>query len=79
MIECDKERLLGLLERLTAARSATPRTIPDVDWLANVIRAASGDHLNPLGAGALAEKIVDAMRRSDSGTAQRDISPNAVK
>jgi len=33
--------------------------IPDVDWLANVIRVEDGN--NSLGAGALAEKIVEAM------------------
>lgn len=38
--------------------SVAPR-VPDVDWLSNVIRAADGN--NTLGAGALAEKIVEAM------------------
>jgi len=33
--------------------------VPDVDWLANVIRAVDGYH--SLGAGALAEKLVDAI------------------
>jgi len=33
--------------------------VPDVDWLANVIRAVDGRH--SLRAGALAEKIVEAM------------------
>lgn len=33
--------------------------VPDVDWLSNVIRTADGSH--NLGAGALAEKIVEAM------------------
>lgn len=33
--------------------------VPDVDWLANVIRTADGNH--SLGAGALAEAIVAAM------------------
>jgi hypothetical protein len=32
---------------------------PDVDWLSNIIRAADGNHT--LGAGALAEKIVEAI------------------
>lgn len=36
--------------------------LPDVDWLSNVIRTADGNH--SLGAGALAEKIVDAMRNT---------------
>ena len=33
---------------------------PDVDWLANVIRSVDGRHT--LGAGALAEAIVEAMK-----------------
>lgn len=33
--------------------------VPDVDWLSNVIRSADGG--NKLGAGVLAEKIVEAM------------------
>lgn len=33
--------------------------VPDVDWLAQVIRAVDGSH--SLGAGVLAEKIVEAM------------------
>lgn len=38
---------------------AASREAPDVDWLANVIRTVDGSHT--LGAGALAEKIRDAM------------------
>lgn len=38
----------------------------DVNWLSNVIRTANGDHLNPIGAGALAEKIIEAIASSDS-------------
>lgn len=38
--------------------------VPDVDWLSNVIRAADGG--NNLGAGALAEKIVEAMQKGGS-------------
>lgn len=38
---------------------SAPAGVPEVDWLANVIRAADGNH--SLGAGALAEKIVEAM------------------
>jgi hypothetical protein len=33
--------------------------VPDIDWLANVIRTVDGS--NKLGAGALAEKIVEAL------------------
>jgi DNA repair exonuclease SbcCD ATPase subunit len=35
------------------------KLVPDVDWLANVIRQVDGNH--KLGAGALAEKIVEAI------------------
>lgn len=35
----------------------------DVDWLSNVIRAANGE--NKLGAGALAEKIVEAIAKAE--------------
>lgn len=34
-------------------------SVPDIDWLSNVIRKVDGNH--KLGAGALAEKIVEAM------------------
>lgn len=44
---------------IRAAKQAQPSAVPDVDWLAQVIRAVDGNH--SLGAGALAEKIVDAM------------------
>ena len=40
------------------------QTIPDVDWLASVIRSVDGNHT--LGAGALAEKIVEAMSAAPS-------------
>lgn len=42
-----------------AVMAAEQEVVPDVDWLAQVIRAADGNHT--LGAGALAEKIVEAM------------------
>jgi hypothetical protein len=42
-----------------AAPSAAAPVAVDVDWLSNVIRAADGN--NTLGAGALAEKIVEAL------------------
>lgn len=38
------------------------RGMPDVDWLANVIRTIHGDHTHPMGAGAMAESIIEAMR-----------------
>ena len=53
-------------ERLRAELAAkipegmTP--IPDADWLSNVIRKVDGNH--NLGAGQLAEKIVDEMIKS---------------
>ena len=41
-----------------SAKAPTP-SVPDVDWLSNVIRSVDGSH--QLGAGALAEKICEAM------------------
>jgi hypothetical protein len=45
-----------------AEQLAAQSKVPDVDWLANVIRAADGNH--SLGAGALSEKIVEALLQS---------------
>lgn len=42
-----------------AREEGRKEVVPDVDWLANVIRAVDGAHT--LGAGALAEKIIEAM------------------
>ena len=54
------ELILPLLAASSApVEQAAPITVPNVDWLANVIRTANGN--NTLGAGALAEKIVEAI------------------
>lgn len=51
------------------------REIPDIDWLAHVIHHADGD--NRLGAGALAEKIVEALQqyRPADGSASSETGP----
>jgi hypothetical protein len=48
------------------AMTAQAVTFPDVDWFANVIRTVDGQH--KLGAGALAEMIVEAMLREPVAT-----------
>lgn len=48
-------------QALMARRHFIP--LPDPDWLSNVIREIDGSHR--LGAGALAEAIVDALKRTD--------------
>ena len=49
-------------EIATLLQSAPPApAVLDVDWLSNVIRTVDGN--NTLGAGALAEKIVEALSR----------------
>ena len=62
--------LVNAYPALRAAARDAAREI-DINWLANVIRVNSGDHLNPIGAGALAEKIVAALsaakERGDEG------------
>lgn len=45
--------------RAALAAKVQPVAVPDVDWLANVIRSVDGNH--KMGAGALAEKIVQAL------------------
>lgn len=57
-----------LLNKLNADRAVS---VPDVDWLAETIRRVDGAH--KLGAGALAEKIIDAMlSASPAQTNQND-------
>jgi hypothetical protein len=54
----EQGRQLMMLQEM--ASTTLEAAVPDVDWLAQVIRAVDGKH--DLGAGALAEKIVEAMR-----------------
>jgi hypothetical protein len=49
-------------DQQSAHLQAAGPAVPDIDWLSNVIRAANGS--NSLGAGALAEKIVEALAAS---------------
>lgn len=54
------DEVAQLRRELAQAREEGRReAVPDVDWLSNVIRTADGSHT--LGAGALAEKIVEAL------------------
>lgn len=67
---CSPENVLALIAKVEAAEKGLyvisqlmndSYGVPDVDWLSNVIRQVDGN--NSLGAGALAEKIVEAMEK----------------
>ncbi len=55
------EQLAARDAEIAELRKDAESMVIDVDWLSNVIRSADGDH--SLGAGALAEKIVEAIER----------------
>jgi hypothetical protein len=59
---------IGAGAKLYAAPVQAAPVVPDVDWLSNVIRMVDGEH--KLGAGALAEKIVEAIAAAPSAPAQ---------
>lgn len=74
------EEIERLRQELAAARSGCGTLLPDVDWLANVIRTNDGNHAagcSGIGAGALAEKIVEAMRGTMKGTVVQSATPRS--